>query len=95
MSETTLDLVKCALYYGEAPPRLSRAAEDAVAGLVDALAAAQRENARLREALGMISDHGWAFNGRHTYTINCDDAKIDPRKFFEVIESALRGGGGA
>lgn len=55
-----------------------------------ALAASQREAERLREALRMISDHGWTFDGRHTYTINCDDAHIDPRKFMEVIDAALR-----
>lgn len=51
MSESVLDLVKRALYYGEAPPRLSRAAEDAVSGVVAALAAAEAERDALEQEL--------------------------------------------
>lgn len=51
MSETPLELVKRALYYGEAPPRLSRAAEDAVASLADAFTAVDARELEHRQAI--------------------------------------------
>lgn len=49
--ETVSELVRWALSYGEAPPRLSSEAEDAVAGLEQALAAARAENEQMRKEL--------------------------------------------
>ena len=50
MSETVTELVRRALYYGEAPPRLARAAEDAVAALAQQLADVAYLEAWLRAA---------------------------------------------